>query len=202
METKQASTDTPGVGVSTTHTDALHQYATLNAQGVHSVAQMPNVEMSAAMGDNPSVMGQTATPEGSQTVAQPEMQQAMYGTTMQQPGQVFQQSVAPQQNPYSLVHPQKSVPSLHSTVSQQAFAAGVFGLIVVGTGALGTNIHRVQDGEMSVKQAVSKSVVAGVKGGVTAAGATAAASWLTKGGALGIAVTVAVGTGISYLINK
>lgn len=89
-----------------------------------------------------------------------------------------------------------------SNATSQALSVGVLGLIVVGTGTLGANLHRVQDGDMSMSEAVTNSLAKGAAGGVAAAGATAASTSFTTGGALGLAVTVAVGTGISYLLNK
>lgn len=89
-----------------------------------------------------------------------------------------------------------------NTVVSQAISAGTFGLIVVGAGTMGANLHRVQDGEMSMGDAVANSLAKGAAGGVAAAGATAAATSFTSGGALGLAVTLAVGTGISYLLSK
>ncbi|PHR27238.1 MAG: hypothetical protein COA36_09630 [Desulfotalea sp.] len=95
-----------------------------------------------------------------------------------------------------------NTPVVASNVTSQAYAAGVLGLIVVSTGTLGANLHRVQDGDMSMTDAVANSLAKGAAGGVAAAGATAVAASFTAGGALGLAVTLAVGTGVSYLLNK
>ena len=88
-----------------------------------------------------------------------------------------------------------------STVASKAASAGMFGFIVVGTGTMGANLHKVSSGEMTLGQAVGNSVVNGVTGGVAAASATAATATLTNGGVAGLAVTLAAATGVSYLVN-
>ena len=81
-------------------------------------------------------------------------------------------------------------------------AAGLFGLVVVGTGTLGANLHKVSDGDMTMGEAVSESLSKGAVGGLATAAATAASTSLTSGGLLGLAVTVAAATGVSYLLSK
>ena len=99
--------------------------------------------------------------------------------------------------------PQTFVPAAQPNLpGSRAFSAGLFGMMVVSTGTLGANLHHVADGSMTLGQAVGHSVTNGITGGVAAATATAAASSLTNGGAAGLAVTIAAGTGVSYLINK
>lgn len=114
-----------------------------------------------------------------------------------------QQAAAPMYNQqYPPAAYSVHTPVTSNTLSSQTLSAGLFGLIVVGTGTLGANLHRVQDGEMGMGDAVSNSLAKGAVGGVAAAGATAAAKGFTTGGAIGLAVTLAVGTGVSYLLNK
>jgi len=60
----------------------------------------------------------------------------------------------------------------------------------------------VQDGDMSMSQAVNNSLVKGAAGGIAAASATAASSTLTNGGIAGLAVTLAAATGVSYLLSS
>lgn len=81
-------------------------------------------------------------------------------------------------------------------------SAGIFGMIVVSTGAMGSNLHKVENDEMSMSDAVKDSLVKGAAGGVVAAGGTAAATALTSGGFLGLGVSLAAATGISYLLSK
>ncbi len=114
---------------------------------------------------------------------------------------VYQQYPASQQYPVTQQYPIVNPVSVES-VASKALSAGVLGLIVVATGAMGANLHRVQEGEMKIGDAVTSSLAKGAAGGVAAAGATAAAGSFTTGGALGLAVTLAAGTGISYLLNK
>lgn len=89
-----------------------------------------------------------------------------------------------------------------AAVTSEALAAGMFGLIVVATGTMGANLHKVQDGDMSMSQAVNNSLVKGAAGGIAAASATAASSTLTNGGIAGLAVTLAAATGVSYLLSS
>lgn len=110
-----------------------------------------------------------------------------YATTPVYPQQVVQTPVYPVQQ---------------SALTEQVMSAGVFGLIVVATGTMGANLHKVQGGDMTLTQSVNNSLVNGVKGGVAAASATAASKTLTAGGVLGLAVTLAAATGVSYLLNK
>lgn len=86
--------------------------------------------------------------------------------------------------------------------TSQLLSAGLFGMIVAGTGTMGANLHRVQQGEMSLGEALSESLVRGAAAGVATAAASAAANFLTRGGLLGLGVTLATATGVSYLINK
>ena len=81
-------------------------------------------------------------------------------------------------------------------------AAGIFGLIVAGTGTMGANLHKVNDGKMTMGEAVGNSLVKGAAGGVAAASATAATSTFTNGGIAGLAVTLAAATGVSYLLSS
>ncbi len=87
------------------------------------------------------------------------------------------------------------------SVASKAASAGMFGFIVVTTGTMGANLHKVSSGDMTMGQAVGSSLVNGVTGGVAAASATAATASLTDGGVAGLAVTLATATGVSYLIN-
>jgi hypothetical protein len=92
-------------------------------------------------------------------------------------------------------------PAAVSLQTSPLLAAGMFGMIVVATGTLGANLHKVGEGDMSLTEALSHSLYKGAAGGIAAAAATAASASLTRGGALGLAVTVAAATGVSYLLN-
>ncbi len=98
-------------------------------------------------------------------------------------------------------------PNVQSTgqstlTSTPIISAGIFGLVVAGTGAMGSNLHKVQSGDMSMGEALGNSLARGAAGGAAAAGATAAATSLTSGGLFGLAVTLAAATGISYVLSK
>jgi hypothetical protein len=83
----------------------------------------------------------------------------------------------------------------------QILAAGMFGLVVAGTGAMGANLHRVGDGTMTMGEALGNSLAKGAAGGVAAAAAAGATANLTGGGLAGLAVTLGVATGVSYLLS-
>ncbi len=124
------------------------------------------------------------------------------------------QAQAMSQNQYNpspqSTYSQQSVPSsgplapLPSSPVQtsQMLAAGLFGMVVVGTGAMGANLHKVSDGDMSMGEAVSQSLSKGAVGGIATAAATAASRTLTRGGVFGLAVTLATATGVNYLLTK
>lgn len=108
---------------------------------------------------------------------------------------------------YDGTGPQPTMTSLNQlptapVQTSQILAAGLFGLVVVGTGTMGANLHKVGEGEMSMGDAFSQTLSKGAVGGIATAAATAASSSLTRGGLLGLAVTVAAATGVSYLLSK
>nr|WP_320012571.1 hypothetical protein [uncultured Desulfobulbus sp.] len=86
--------------------------------------------------------------------------------------------------------------------TSQILVAGLFGMVVVGTGTMGANLHKVSEGEMSMGEALGQSVSRGTVGGIATAAATAASSSLTSGGLIGLAVTLATATGVNYLLTK
>ncbi len=87
-------------------------------------------------------------------------------------------------------------------VGEEVVTAGMMGVIVAGTGTMGANLRKVQEGEMTMAEAAGDSLVKGAVGGVAAATATAAAKSLTTGGLVGLAVTLAAATGVSYLLSR
>ncbi|MFV0439638.1 MAG: hypothetical protein ACK5PS_19865 [Desulfopila sp.] len=95
-----------------------------------------------------------------------------------------------------------SVPIVANANFAPAMNVGIMGFIVVSTGTMGANLHRVGEGEMTMGQALNSSVVRGTVGGVAAAAATVAATTLTNGGLAGLAVTLAAATGVSYLLSR
>ncbi|PIE65361.1 MAG: hypothetical protein CSA26_03290 [Desulfobacterales bacterium] len=104
------------------------------------------------------------------------------------------------------LHQYMTVPSVSpvtsSYISPEVVSAGMMGLIVVGTGTMGANLHKVQEGKMTIGEAATDSLVKGAAGGVAAASATAASTTLTGGGLMGLGVTLAVATGVSYLLSR
>jgi len=131
---------------------------------------------------------------GIQNLSQPDPLH-QYATTP--PSAPPLQAPAPNYPQYST-----TVPAQTTAVASQAVAAGVLGLIVVATGTLGANLHKVQDGDLTVGEAVNNSLVKGAAGGIATASATAASTALTSGGLAGLAITLATATGVSYLLAK
>lgn len=138
-------------------------------------------------------MEQQGTMNGMAT--DPGMGQAM---NQYQNNPTYQNLAAQQVPPTTSLLPMATTPLQTS----QVLAAGLFGLVVVGTGTLGANLHKVSDGDMTMGEAVSESLSKGAVGGMATAAATAASTSLTSGGLLGLAVTVAAATGVSYLLSK
>lgn len=99
-------------------------------------------------------------------------------------------------------HLPSTYPTHSSVVGAEALAAGMMGLVIVGTGTMGANLHRVQEGDITIGEALNDSMAKGATAGVTAASATVVSKTLTSGGLVGLGVTLAVATGVSYLLNK
>ncbi|PIE73627.1 MAG: hypothetical protein CSA20_02135 [Deltaproteobacteria bacterium] len=127
-------------------------------------------------------------------VSEPQHLDTHLNTPLSQTDPQYQHAVNPPQ--------QAAQPLVSDFPAAPIVSAGIFGLIVAGTGAMGSNLHRVENGEIGMGEAISDSLVRGAAGGAAAAGATAAATTLTSGGILGLAVTLATATGISYILSK
>lgn len=89
-----------------------------------------------------------------------------------------------------------------TTVTSEALAAGMFALIVVATGTMGANLHKVQGGDITINEAMNNSLIKGAAGGIAAASATAASKTFTSGGIAGLAVTLVAATGVSYMLSN
>ena len=113
------------------------------------------------------------------------------------------QHTVPMPGTYPAVSPTAHVPLPVKDESMSAIVqAGIFGLIVGTTGAMGANLHSVQRGDISVNEALSNSMVKGGIAAVATATATAASRSLTQGGAAGLAVSIVTATSTAYLLNK
>ncbi len=163
-----------------------------------SAAQQTAAQGTQAEAAQPAaVMGQDAVATAPQMTAQ------TVSTTVPTAAQTTTgQMMAPPAQAPAPLYPQYLAQEPLATPLTDAINAGAMGMVIVGTGTLGANLHKVNDNEMSVKEAVVDSVGKGAMGAVAAAGATYTASSLTAGGLFGLAVTIAAGTGISYLLNK
>lgn len=123
------------------------------------------------------------------------MEPVNINTTMPQAEPVHQYVVPMQQQPVNY-------PVQTNVNTSQIVDAGIFGLIVAGTGTMGANLHKVNDGQMTMGEAVGNSLVKGAAGGAAAASATAASGTFTNGGVAGLAVTLAAAIGVSYLLSN
>ncbi len=81
-------------------------------------------------------------------------------------------------------------------------SAGLLGTVIGGTAAMAVDIHRVQDGQMTMTQALTDSLAKGAGVGVATAAATAVARAVGGGPILSIAVIIATATGVGYVINS
>ena len=83
-----------------------------------------------------------------------------------------------------------------------AMAAGVFGTVVGGTAALAANLHKVQDDQLTMKQAFVDSLAKGAGAGVATAAATAVVSTFRFGSITSLLVMAATATGVGYVLNS
>ena len=123
------------------------------------------------------------------------MEPTTMSTTVAQTDPLHQYAVPMQPQPVNY-------PVQATVKTSEVLAAGIFGLIVAGTGTMGANLHKVNDGKMTMGEAMGNSLVKGAAGGIAAASATAASTTFTSGGVAGLAVTVAAATGVSYLLSN
>lgn len=79
---------------------------------------------------------------------------------------------------------------------------GMFGMIVGSTAAMGINLHKVREEEMSMSQAIADSLAKGAGAGVATAAAAAAVRAVGGTGLTNIAVLLATATGVGYLLNS
>ena len=98
-------------------------------------------------------------------------------------------------------YPKYTLPQAGIRAQTPVLSAGLLGLIVGATGAMGINLHKVSDGDMTLGSAAADSMVKGSKAGIATAAATAASNTLTSGGVVGLAVTLTMATGVIYLLN-
>lgn len=85
--------------------------------------------------------------------------------------------------------------------SRYLLKAGILGTIVGGSAALGVNLHKVRNDEMTVEQALSNSLAKGAGVGVATAVGAAAASVVT-GGILSAVVMAGAASSVIYMINS
>lgn len=93
-------------------------------------------------------------------------------------------------------------PATRSTLQPSAVLnTGIFGGVVGATAALGLNLHKVQNKELTMSEAVADSVAKGAGTGIAAATATAAVQTIGGGRTTSWLVLLATATGVGYAIN-
>ncbi len=78
---------------------------------------------------------------------------------------------------------------------------GIFGTVVGSTAAMGINLHKVRDKEMTLGEATADSLAKGAGAGIAAAVATAAVQSLGGSRLTNWTVLLATATGVGYAIN-
>lgn len=79
--------------------------------------------------------------------------------------------------------------------------AGILGTIIGGSAALGMNLHKVKNSEMTMEQAITNSLAKGAGAGVaTAVGAAAASA--VSGGVMSAVVMAGAASSVVYLLNS
>jgi uncharacterized membrane protein (DUF4010 family) len=97
--------------------------------------------------------------------------------------------------------------SVHYPVSRTSIQpnvvlnTGIFGTVVGSTAAMGANLHRVRNNELSMSEALADSLAKGAGAGIAAATATAAVQAVGGGRVTGWIVLLAAATGVGYVIN-
>jgi NADPH:quinone reductase-like Zn-dependent oxidoreductase len=79
--------------------------------------------------------------------------------------------------------------------------SGIFGTVIGATAALGANLHRVRQEELSLNEAMVDSLAKGAGTGVAAAVATAAVQSVGGSRVTSWVVLLAAATGVGYAIN-
>jgi hypothetical protein len=93
-----------------------------------------------------------------------------------------------------------AVPSAY-TAPNTYVSAGIFGTVVGGSAALAANLHKVQDNEMTMKEAFVDSLAKGAGAGVATAAASAVVSSVRMGSFGSFVLMVATATGVGYVLN-
>lgn len=103
-------------------------------------------------------------------------------------------------SPYN--QPQAAVSTAPADIAYQSVATGIFAFIVVSAGTMGASLHRVSDGDMTMREAANNSLSRGTVGGLAVASGTAVASAFTDGGLTGLATSIGTAIGVSYLLAR
>lgn len=100
-------------------------------------------------------------------------------------------------------YPQKSsYPVAKSTmIPSVVLNTGIFGTIVGATTVFGTSLHKVQSEEITLKEAVSDSLIKGASTGIATATAVAAVQTIGGSRLTNWLVLAATATGVGYAIN-
>jgi len=80
-------------------------------------------------------------------------------------------------------------------------SAGLLGTVIGGAAAMAVDLHKIQEGRMTLAQAFTDSLAKGAGVGVATAAATAVARAVGGGPVLSLAVIIATATGVGYVLN-
>lgn len=87
-------------------------------------------------------------------------------------------------------------------MSSAVISAGLLGTVIGGSTAMALDLHRIQEGRMTLSQAFTDSLAKGAGVGVATAAATAVARAVGGGPVLSLAVIIATATGVGYVLNS
>lgn len=106
-------------------------------------------------------------------------------------------------------HPHALQQSYYAAAAPSAYmapnyyvSAGILGMVVGGSAALASNLHKVQDKEMTMREAFVDSLAKGAGAGVATAAATAVVSSVRLGSFGSFVLMLATATGVGYVLNS
>ena len=91
-------------------------------------------------------------------------------------------------------------PVVVSSTTVSPISAVLLGAVVGGAGSIGRNLHEVQEGRMTLSQAMSRGLVHGAIAGAATTAATLLTANVSDNGALHLATLAITTAGLSYLV--
>ena len=96
-------------------------------------------------------------------------------------------------------HLRTTAPSVYTSA---VLATGVIGAVAGGSAAMAVDLHRVQNGQMTMSQAAIDSLAKGAGAGVATATGIALARAVGGGGLVTLVVVLGAATGVGYMLNS